>query len=59
MASIAPRLLGRSALASPKLLAGGSLQHCRAMHFTYVPDATAPVDGKNFCGPEQGRAVPE
>jgi len=45
MASIAPRLLGRSAVASPKLLAGGSLQHCRAMHFTYVPDATAPVDG--------------
>ena len=48
MASIAPRLLGRSALASPKLLAGGSLQHCRAMHFTYVPDATSPVDGENF-----------
>ena len=46
MASIAPRLFGRSVLASPKILAGCSIQHSRAMHFTYVPDATAPVDGE-------------
>ena len=47
MASIAPRLFGRSLLASPKCLAG-SLQHSRAMHFTYVPDAQAPVDGEQI-----------
>ena len=45
MASIAPRLFGRTFLASPKPLAC-SLQHSRAMHFTYVPDAQAPVDGE-------------
>ena len=50
MASIVPRLFGRSVLASPKFLAGGSLQHSRAMHFTYVPDATAPVDGEQIYG---------